>query len=72
MAYESFEKLEVWQRACNLAVQVYHNLDSCRDFALREQMTKAAVSIASNIAEGAERGSNLDFIRFLHFSKDVS
>lgn len=69
MAYGSFEKLEVWQRACNLAVHVYEVLELCKDFGLKDQMTKAAVSIASNIAEGAERGSNLDFIRFLHFSK---
>ncbi|MDZ7579487.1 MAG: four helix bundle protein [Deltaproteobacteria bacterium] len=69
MAYSSFEELEVWQNACALAVRVYEVLESCRDFGLKDQMRRSAVSIASNIAEGAERGSTPDFIRFLHMSK---
>lgn len=40
-----------------------------KDYGLRDQMTRAAVSIASNIAEGAERGSKPEFIRFLHIAK---
>ena len=69
MAYGSFEELEVWQRSCALAVRLYDVLDKCRDYSLKDQMTRAAVSIASNIAEGAERGSAADFIRFLHYAK---
>lgn len=69
MAYSSFEDLEVWQKACKLAVRVYETLKECKDYGLRDQMTRAAVSIASNIAEGAERGSAPDFIRFLHIAK---
>ncbi len=69
MAYGSYENLEVWQRARDLAVLLYRLLKDCRDFGLRDQMTKAAVSIASNIAEGAERGSSADYIRFLHIAK---
>lgn len=44
-------------------------MKACRDFALKDQMTRAAVSIASNIAEGAERDSRQEFIRFLHIAK---
>jgi four helix bundle protein len=62
--YQSFEDLEVWKRACQLAVRIYERLRICREFGLRDQMQRAAVSIASNIAEGAERGGS-DFIRFL-------
>jgi len=62
--YHSFEQLEVWKRACNIAVRLYELLKDCRDYPLRDQMQRAAVSIASNIAEGAERGGR-DFIRFL-------
>ena len=69
MAYHSFEELEVWQKAYKLSVSIYRLLENCRDFGLRDQMTRAGVSIASNIAEGAERGSNAEFIRFLHIAK---
>ncbi len=57
MAYSSFEELEVWQRACRVAVRVYEVLQSCKDYGLKDQMTRSAVSIGSNIAEGAERDS---------------
>ena len=69
MAYSSFEKLEVWQKACRLTVKVYKVLDGCKDYGLKDQMTRAGISIASNIAEGAERGSSAEFIRFLNISK---
>ena len=69
MGYSSFEDLEVWQRACRLAVRIYEVLKNCKDYGLKEQMTRSAVSIASNIAEGAERDSTLEFIRFLHIAK---
>ena len=69
MAYRSFEDLEVWKRACRLAVMVYDALQGCKDYGLKDQMTRAAVSIASNVAEGAERSSRPDFIRFIHIAK---
>jgi len=69
MAYQSFEELEVWKRACRLAVDVSRGLGDTREFALRDQMVRAAVSIPSNIAEGHERDSRQDFIRFLRIAK---
>jgi len=69
MAYSSFEDLDVWQRACRLGVRIYQLLKNCKDYGLKDQMTRSAVSIASNIAEGAERDSALEFIRFLHIAK---
>ncbi|GIW83360.1 MAG: four helix bundle protein [Gemmatales bacterium] len=66
--YQSFEDLDVWKRSCQLSVQVYEMLRDCRDFALRDQMQRAAVSIPSNIAEGCERGGK-DFIRFLSIAR---
>jgi four helix bundle protein len=66
--YQSFEELEVWKRACQLAVRIYELLQECRDYGLRDQMQRASVSIASNIAEGAERGGK-DFIRFLAIAR---
>lgn len=68
MAFQSFEDLEVWKRSCALAVFVYETLSETRDFGLRDQMQRAAVSIPSNIAEGYERSSK-DFVRFLMIAK---
>ncbi len=65
----SFEELEVWKRSCRLAVTLYGVLSDWRDFSLRDQMQRAAVSIASNIAEGKERNSVAEFNRFLNISK---
>lgn len=66
--YQSFEEREVWKRACQLAVRIYELLQECREYGLRDQMQRAAVSISSNIAEGAERGGK-DFIRFLTIAR---
>ena len=67
--YHSFESLDVWKRGCRLAKAVYKALDGSREFGLKDQMTRAAVSIPSNIAEGYERGTNKDFIRFLRIAQ---
>ncbi|KFZ43966.1 23S ribosomal RNA protein [Smithella sp. SC_K08D17] len=69
MSYNSFEELDVWKRACRLAVDIYESLRKCSDYGLKDQMTRSAVSIASNIAEGAERNSKTEYIRFLHIAK---
>ena len=69
MAYASFEDLEVWKKGCRLAVRIYEILNDCRDYGLKDQMTRASVSIPSNIAEGAERDSKAEYIRFLHIAK---
>jgi len=66
--YHSFEDLDVWKRGCQLAVSVYDALRDSREFALRDQMQRAAVSIPSNISEGAERGGK-DLVRFLRIAR---
>lgn len=65
----TFEDLDVWKRSCQLAVDVYHEFKEFKDYALRDQMHRAAVSVPSNIAEGAERDSTTEYIRFLRYSK---
>ena len=69
MAYQSFEDLDVWKRACRLAVDVVRAFSKSTDYVFKDQMTRAAVSIPSNIAEGYERDSRLDVIRFLRIAK---
>ena len=61
--------MEVWKRACQLAVEVITALRSCKEFELKNQMTKSAISIPSNIAEGSERNSKKEFMQFLHIAK---
>jgi four helix bundle protein len=69
---KSFEELEVWRKARQLAGDVYRITDSgsfARDFGLRDQLRRAAVSVVSNIAEGFERGGNREFVHFLYMAK---
>ena len=66
---ETFEDLDVWKRGCNLTVDVHASLAESTDFALRGQMERSSLSIPSNIAEGAERDSTAEFIKFLRYSK---
>ena len=63
MAFQSFEKLEVWKKGCRLAVDVHRAVAELKHYALRDQMVRASLSVPSNIAEGHERDSLLDFIR---------
>ena len=66
---ETFERLEVWQRSKKLAVGLCRALRSCRDYGLREQAQRAAVSIPSNIAEGMERNTKPEYRNFLGIAK---
>lgn len=70
-----FEELEVWQHARELANLIYDLSDAgafARDFGLRDQMRRAAVSIMSNIAEGFESRTQGLFIEFLGRAKALS
>jgi four helix bundle protein len=64
-----FEDLEVWKRSSRLAVEIYNSIRESREYSLKDQLTRAAVSIPSNIAEGAERFSNKEFLRFLYIAR---
>lgn len=67
-----FEELEVWQKAKELTNLIYRLSASgsfARDFGLRDQMRRAAVSIMSNIAEGFESQTQAMFIKYLGHAK---
>ncbi len=66
---EKFEDLQVWQNSVKLCTSIYKILSDSRDFSFRDQICRASVSIASNIAEGFERQHNKEFIQFLFIAK---
>ena len=69
---ERFEDLHVWQAARDVVNAIYKISSAgtfSTDYALRDQIRRAAVSIPSNIAEGFSRHSNKEFIQFLFISK---
>ena len=67
----NFEKLSVWQKAMDLNDRVYLlpvGFPSEERFGLTNQIRRSAVSIVSNIAEGASRSSNADYSRFIEIA----
>jgi four helix bundle protein len=69
---EKFEDLIAWQKARKLTGRIYKTTNEgnfVRDFSLKDQIRRAAVSTMSNIAEGFERGGAAEFHRFLVIAK---
>ena len=71
----SFEELNVYQKARELTNEVYgctRKAPFSKDFGLVDQIRRAIVSVMSNMAEGLERGTRPEFIRFLFIAKDLA
>jgi len=71
MAIERFEDIRAWQAARDLTRSVYQlsNVEAFnRDFGLRDQIRRAAVSMMANVAEGFDSSSNREFIQFLYYA----
>jgi len=66
---KTFEELDVWKRSKTLAVNICRACNGCKDWGFRDQITRSAVSVPSNIAEGAERNGPKEFILFLGYAK---
>jgi len=72
MENTGFKGLQVWQMAKDLAVQICQLVEQDairRNFALVDQMRRSAISVPSNIAEGDERDTYRDAVRFLYIAK---
>ena len=69
MSIEKYEDLDVWKESMRLAIKIYENLVNCKDYGLKNQIQRSAVSIPSNIAEGYDRGTNKEYINFLNIAK---
>jgi len=71
MTIQRFEDIQSWQEAKKLTVEIYRLTNQnafSRDFALRDQIRRASVSIMANIAEGFGRKGRKDFMRFLNIA----
>ena len=68
MAIEKFEDIKGWQKGQDLAVEIYGAFGKLRDFSFKDQICRATISISNNIAEGFDRQSNKEFIRFLYIA----
>ena len=64
-----FEDLDVWKRSARLTSIIFKYFKSLKDNGFKDQVTRSALSIPSNIAEGYERASNKYTVRFLYYSK---
>jgi four helix bundle protein len=73
MSKKGFKELIVWQKAKDLAVLIYkitlQNKALAQDFGLRDQLRRSVVSIASNLAEGDERETDREAVRFFFIAK---
>ncbi|MEA3419090.1 MAG: four helix bundle protein [Campylobacterota bacterium] len=63
------EKLDVWKKSARLSSDTYKVFAQCKDYGFKDQITRASLSIPSNIAEGMEKASIKDQIRFLDIAK---
>lgn len=64
-----FEELEVWKRSAWLSAELYKAFAELRDYGFRDQITRAGLSIPSNIAEGHERDSEREMATFMNYAK---
>ena len=69
MAVHNFEEIIAWQKARVLTQRTYQLFSSSKDYAFRDQIQRASVSIMNNIAEGFERNSNKELVPFLYIAK---
>ncbi|HEY0261577.1 MAG TPA: four helix bundle protein [Chitinophagales bacterium] len=68
MIIQKFEDIIAWQKAQDLAVDIYGVFSTTKDYGFKDQICRAAVSISNNIAEGFDRSSDADFSRFLYIA----
>ncbi len=64
-----FEELDVWKKSARLSAEIYKALAELKDYGFRDQITRAGLSIPSNVAEGYERNSNKELTLFLNYAK---
>lgn len=66
---KNFEELVIWKMSRELSNQIYSDFRVCKDFAFKDQVTRAGISVMNNISEGFCRNSDAEFKQFLNISK---
>jgi four helix bundle protein len=69
MVTKSFKDLIVWQKAVDLAVVMYREFDTCKDYSFKDQIQRATISISNNIAEGYAKRGDRSFRNHLMIAK---
>ena len=69
MKITRFEDIESWKEARKLFYEIHSHFSKINDYAFRDQVRRAALSVMSNIAEGFDRGTNKEFVQFLIFAR---
>ena len=69
MKIRKFEEIVAWQKAQDLAVEIFKIFGDSRDYGFKDQIWKAVVSISNNIAEGFDRRTNKEFRQFLFIAR---
>ena len=66
---KDLEELAIWRMSRELTNLIYSDFKKCKDFAFKDQITRAAISVMNNISEGFCRNSDAEFRQFLNSSK---
>ena len=64
-----FEDLEVWKKSARMSAELCKQLRDMKDYGFKDQITRSGLSVPSNIAEGFERGSQKECVKFLSYAK---
>lgn len=70
--HQQFEDMIIWQEGVKLSCDLYRAIHNSKAYALKDQIIKSSISIPSNIAEGFERQSEKEFVKFLYYAKGSS
>jgi four helix bundle protein len=65
----TYENLDFWKRSVELSARLFRETSTIQDFGFRDQLTRSALSIPSNIAEGYERDTDSQIVNFLRIAK---
>jgi len=63
------KNLDIWKRSSKICSKIYLYFKNCKDYGFKDQITGSALSIQSNIAEGVEKISDKDTIKFLDIAR---